>query len=138
MADKWAGNPTAYLGTTVAGFPNCYLVSGPNTGLGHTSVIYMYESQANYIASAISYARAHSVTALEPTAEAQQAFAADVDRLSVGTVWTSGCRSWYLNADGRNTNVWPGSTFSYRRMTRRFDPDHYVLHRRLAPVPTSP
>lgn len=139
MADKWASNPTAYLGTTVAGFPNCYLVSGPNTGLGHSSVIYMYESQANYIASAISYARAHSVNALEPTPDAQQDFAANVDRLSVGTVWTSGgCRSWYLNADGRNTNLWPGTTFSYRRMTQRFNPDHYVLHRSLAPVATSP
>jgi hypothetical protein len=138
MADKWAGNPTAYLGTTVAGFPNCYLVNGPNTGLGHTSVIYMFESQANYIASAISYARAHSVTALEPTPDAQQDFAANVDRLSVGTVWTSGgCSSWYLNADGRNTNLWPGSTFSYRRMTRRFNPDHYVLHRPVAPAATS-
>lgn len=137
MADKWADNPTAYLGTTVAGFPNCYLISGPNTGLGHSSMIYMYESQANYIASTISYARAHAVTALEPTPKAQQDFAASVDRLSVGTVWTSGgCRSWYLNAGGRNTNLWPGSTFRYRRLTRRFNPDHYVLHRPLAPVAT--
>lgn len=137
MADKWADNPTAYLGTTVAGFPNCYLISGPNTGLGHSSMIYMYESQANYIASTISYARAHAVTALEPTPKAQQDFAASVDRLSVGTVWTSGgCRSWYLNAGGRNTNLWPGSTFRYRRLTRRFNPDHYVLHGPLAPVAT--
>ncbi|KAA0085250.1 NAD(P)/FAD-dependent oxidoreductase [Mycolicibacterium sp. P9-64] len=138
MADRLAGDPTAYLGTTVAGFPNCYLVGGPNTGLGHSSVIFMYESQANYIASAISYARAHFVTALEPTSDAQQDFAANVDRLSVGTVWTSGgCRSWYLNADGRNTNLWPGSTLRYRWLTRRFNPDHYVLHRPLAPVATS-
>ncbi|OBK39173.1 4-hydroxyacetophenone monooxygenase [Mycobacterium sp. 1245111.1] len=132
MAASWAGNPTAYLGTTVAGFPNCYLINGPNIGLGHSSMIYMYESQANYIASALSYARAHSVTALEPTAEAQDAFTAKVDRLSIGTVWTSGgCRSWYLNINGRNTNLWPGNTFSYRRMTRRFNPDHYVVDRRL-------
>ncbi|OBI87910.1 flavin-containing monooxygenase [Mycobacterium asiaticum] len=139
MAQRWAGNPTAYLGITVAGFPNCYLIAGPNTGLGHTSVLYMYESQANYIASTISYARTHSVAALEPTRHAQEAYTAEVDRLSVGTVWSSGgCRSWYLNANGRNTNLWPGGTFSYRRRTRRFDPDHYVLRHRLAPAPASP
>ncbi|OBJ83794.1 flavin-containing monooxygenase [Mycobacterium asiaticum] len=139
MAERWAGNPTAYLGITVAGFPNCYLIAGPNTGLGHTSVLYMYESQANYIASTISYARTHSVAALEPTRHAQEAYTAEVDRLSVGTVWSSGgCRSWYLNANGRNTNLWPGGTLSYRRRTRRFDPDHYVLRHRLAAAPASP
>ncbi|OBK23478.1 flavin-containing monooxygenase [Mycobacterium asiaticum] len=139
MAERWADNPTAYLGTTVAGFPNCYLIAGPNTGLGHTSVLYMYESQANYIASTIGYARAHSVAALEPTVQAQESYTAEVDRLSAGTVWSSGgCRSWYLNANGRNTNLWPGGTLSYRRLTRRFDPDHYVLRGRLAPAPASP
>jgi cation diffusion facilitator CzcD-associated flavoprotein CzcO len=55
MAAVWDGNPTAYLGTSVAGFPNCYLIHGPNIGLGHTSVIHMFESQANYIAAAIGY-----------------------------------------------------------------------------------
>jgi cation diffusion facilitator CzcD-associated flavoprotein CzcO len=58
MAEKWSGNPAAYLGTTVAGFPNCYLIHGPNIGLGHTSVIQMFESHANYIAAAVSYAHA--------------------------------------------------------------------------------
>lgn len=131
MSERWAGNPTAYLGTAVAGFPNCYLINGPNVGLGHTSMIYMYESQANYILSTVRYARAHSVTAVEPTVEAQEAFTATVDELSSGTVWTSGgCKSWYLNREGRNTNLWPGSTLRYRRMTKRFVPDHHVLHRR--------
>lgn len=138
MAERWAGNPTAYLGTAVAGFPNCYLINGPNVGLGHSSMIYMYESQATYIVSAISYARAHSVAAIEPTVEAQEAFTAEVDRLSAGTVWTSGgCRSWYLNREGRNTILWPGSTFRYRRMTKRFDPGHHVLHRRRATTPSA-
>ncbi|WP_236595455.1 flavin-containing monooxygenase [Mycobacterium paraintracellulare] len=139
LAQAWDGNPTAYLGTTVAGFPNCYLIHGPNIGLGHTSMIHMYESQANYIAAAISYARAHRVAALEPSASAQKAFTAEVDRLSTGTVWTTGgCKSWYLNDQGRNTNLWPASTFSYRRRTRRFNPDHHVLHRHRAPTPITP
>jgi cation diffusion facilitator CzcD-associated flavoprotein CzcO len=138
MAEKWAGNPTAYRGTTVAGFPNCYLINGPNVGVGHTSMIYMYESQAQYIVSAISYALAHSVTAIEPTVEAQEAFNSEVDRLSAGTVWTrGGCRSWYLNRDGRNTSLWPGSTLRYRRMMKRFNPGHHLFHGRGAITPSS-
>ncbi|WP_236147340.1 NAD(P)/FAD-dependent oxidoreductase [Mycolicibacterium sp. CH28] len=136
MTEVWDGNPTAYLGTTVSGFPNCYLVHGPNIGVGHTSMIYMYESQANYIAGAISYARNHSIGTVEPTPAAQSAFTAEVDRLSEGTVWTSGgCTSWYLNENGRNINIWPGSTLGYRRRTMRFDASQHVLHRTNAPVP---
>jgi cation diffusion facilitator CzcD-associated flavoprotein CzcO len=130
MSERWAGNPTAYLGTTVAGFPNCYLIHGPNIGLGHTSVIHMFESQANYIAAAVSYAHANGLAGIEPTAAAQAAFTADVDRQSEGTVWTAGgCDSWYLNDSGRNANLWPGTTFDYRRRTLRFDPAAHLMHR---------
>ncbi len=72
LAEVWDGEPTAYLGTSVAGFPNCYLIHGPNFGLGHTSVIHMFESQANYIAAAVTYARDHVLAAVEPTPTAQQ------------------------------------------------------------------
>ncbi len=130
MADKWSGSPTAYLGTTVAGFPNCYLMHGPNIGLGHTSVIHMFESQANYIAAAVGYARAHALATVEPTPAAQEAFSAEVDRQSDGTVWTAGgCKSWYLNESGRNANLWPGTTFDFRRRTLRFDPAAHLTHR---------
>ncbi len=130
MAHVWDGNPTAYLGTAVAGFPNCYLIHGPNIGLGHNSVIHMFESQANYISAAIAYARAHDVAAVEPTAAAHEAFTAEVDRLSAGTVWTAGgCTSWYLNENGRNSNLWPGTTIDFRRRTMRFDPAAHVLRR---------
>jgi cation diffusion facilitator CzcD-associated flavoprotein CzcO len=139
MAQVWDGNPTAYLGTSVAGFPNCYLIHGPNIGLGHTSVIHMFESQANYIAAAIGYARAHDIASVEPTPAAQDAFTAEVDRLSAGSVWTAGgCKSWYLNDDGRNINLWPGTTFDYRRRTLRFDPARHLLHRAAAPTPVAP
>jgi cation diffusion facilitator CzcD-associated flavoprotein CzcO len=134
MAERWSGNPTAYLGTTVAGYPNCYLIHGPNIGLGHTSVIHMFESQANYIAAAVSYARANGLAGIEPTQAAQAAFTAEVDEQSDGTVWTAGgCDSWYLNDSGRNANLWPGTTFDYRRRTLRFDPAAHLRHR---PVPT--
>jgi cation diffusion facilitator CzcD-associated flavoprotein CzcO len=130
MAEQWSGNPTAYLGTTVAGFPNCYLIHGPNIGLGHNSMIYMFESQANYIAAAVGYAHANGLAAVEPTAAAQAAFTEEVDRQSEGTVWTAGgCKSWYLNKTGRNANLWPGTTFGYRRRTRRFDPTAHLMHR---------
>ncbi|MGW0323481.1 flavin-containing monooxygenase [Nocardia sp. NPDC003183] len=135
MAQVWGTSPTAYLGTSVAGFPNMYLMHGPNIGLGHTSVIHMFESQANYIAGAVGYTAEHELAAVEPTARAQQEFADDVERLGEGTVWTSGgCTSWYLNEDGRNTNIWPGSTFDFRRRTLRFDPTQHLMRRREATV----
>jgi cation diffusion facilitator CzcD-associated flavoprotein CzcO len=138
MAEVWDGNPTAYLGTSVAGFPNCYLIHGPNIGLGHTSVIHMFESQANYIAAAIGYARANGLTAVEPTPAAQKTFTDEVDHLSTGSVWTAGgCRSWYLNDNGRNINLWPGTTFDYRRRTVHFDPAQHLMHRLPSPVPVA-
>jgi cation diffusion facilitator CzcD-associated flavoprotein CzcO len=139
MVEVWDGNPTAYLGTSVAGFPNCYLVHGPNIGLGHTSVIHMFESQANYIVAAVGYTRAHDVASVEPTAAAQKAFTADVDQLSAGTVWTAGgCKSWYLNDEGRNNNLWPGTTIDYRRRTLRFDPAQHLMHRVPSATPVGP
>ena len=111
MSERWGGNPTAYLGTSVAGFPNCYLIHGPNIGTGHNSVLHMFESQANYIVAAVAYVRDHGLASIEPTRAAQAAHTAEVDRMSAGTVWTTGgCKSWYLNDSGRNVNIWPGST----------------------------
>jgi cation diffusion facilitator CzcD-associated flavoprotein CzcO len=130
MADRWAGNPTAYLGTAVAGYPNCYLIHGPNIGTGHNSVLHMFESQANYITAAVSYTAAHGLASVEPSQSAQAAYVAEVDRMSEGTVWTAGgCKSWYLNESGRNVNIWPGATFDFRRRTRRFDPAAHIMHR---------
>jgi cation diffusion facilitator CzcD-associated flavoprotein CzcO len=130
MADRWAGNPTAYLGTAVAGYPNCFLVHGPNIGTGHNSVLQMLESQAGYIAAAVGHVAAHGLACVEPTRAAEDAYAAEVERLSGGTVWTAGgCRSWYLNENGRNINIWPGTTFDFRRRTRRFDPAAHLTER---------
>jgi cation diffusion facilitator CzcD-associated flavoprotein CzcO len=95
MADGWAGNPAAYVGTAVAGYPNCYLIHGPNIGTGHNSVLHMFESQANYITAAVSYAAVHGLASVQPSHAAQAAYAAEVDRMSEGTVWTAGgCQSW--------------------------------------------
>jgi hypothetical protein len=105
------------------------MIHGPNIGSGHNSVIYMIESQVNYITGAIGYARTHGIAAIEPTPAAQTQFVAVVDDLSSGSVWTAGgCNSWYLNDTGRNINLWPGSTFDYRRRTLRFEPAEHLMH----------
>ncbi|WP_329064448.1 flavin-containing monooxygenase [Amycolatopsis sp. NBC_01480] len=138
MAEAWGDRPSAYLGTAVAGFPNCYLMHGPNVGLGHTSVIHMLESQANYLSAAVSHARDHGLASVEPTAAAQEDFTGHVEALGAGSVWTTGgCRSWYLNEHGVNTNIWPGSTLEFRRRTLRFEPAHHRRHRRTAGLTTA-
>lgn len=126
LTEAWAGSPRAHLGTTVAGFPNLFLLLGPNTGLGHTSVVYMIEAQIEHFMGAVRHMRRHGVAALEPRPEAQAAFVAEVDARMEGTVWTAGgCRSWYLDATGRNSALWPDFTWRFRRRAARFDPGEY-------------
>ncbi|KIQ19857.1 flavin-containing monooxygenase [Rhodococcus sp. MEB064] len=122
MADSWGESPRAYLGTTVAGFPNLYLMHGPNIALGHTSVIMMFESQLQYIERAMRHA-IEARGSIEPTERAQAEYSERIDELTEGTVWTSGgCSSWYLDPAGRNSNLWPGSILGYRSRAVRFDP----------------
>jgi hypothetical protein len=109
--------------------------AGRRASRGHNSAIYMIESQVNYITAAIGYARAHQLGAVEPTLSAQRAFVAEVDELSAGSVWTAGgCNIWYLNDEGRNINLWPGSTFDYRRRTR-VEPTQHLARRAPSPIP---
>jgi cation diffusion facilitator CzcD-associated flavoprotein CzcO len=132
LTAHWQGSPQAYLGTTVAGYPNFFMLLGPNTGLGHTSVVVMAEAQVDYVLDALRCARDRDAGAVEVRAEAQDAYNAQVQSRVGGTVWNSGgCASWYIDATGRNTTIWPGSTLSFRRSVRRFDPEHYLLR---APV----
>ncbi|HEY0061287.1 MAG TPA: NAD(P)/FAD-dependent oxidoreductase, partial [Telluria sp.] len=115
----------AYKGCTVAGFPNYFLITGPNTGLGHNSMIYMIESGVRYAVDAVQTIRARGLHSVEVTAQAQRAFNLDLQRRMRGTVWSTGCKSWYLDAAGHNYTLWPGFTFAYRRLTRRFDIENY-------------
>lgn len=126
MADVWNGSPRAHLGTTVAGFPNLFLLVGPNTGLGHTSMVFMIESQIAYVADALRAMDAEGHAVVEVRPEVQAAFADDVERQMDGTVWTSGCASWYLDTTGRNAVLWPTFTFRFRRRTRRFRTEEYI------------
>jgi cation diffusion facilitator CzcD-associated flavoprotein CzcO len=128
MAEHFAGSPQAYKGTTVAGFPNLFLLTGPNTGLGHNSIVYMLESQFNYVLDALRVMRERGAGRVEVRPEAQERFNANLQRAMQGTVWTTGgCASWYIDRNGLNTTLWPGWTWDFRRRTRRFDPDAYVF-----------
>jgi cation diffusion facilitator CzcD-associated flavoprotein CzcO len=132
LAEAWAGSPKAHLGTTVAGFPNFFMLMGPNTGLGHSSVIYMIEAQIEHLLAALRHLRGTGAAALEPRQEAQEAFVAAVDRQMEGTVWNAGgCRSWYLDRTGRNSALWPDFTWRFRRRVARLDPAEY---RTIAPA----
>lgn len=127
LDETWKGSPRAHLGTTVAGFPNLFILLGPNTGLGHTSVVYMIEAQIEFLMSALGYMERTGVATLEPRPEAQAAFVGEIERRMEGTVWTSGgCASWYLDGTGRNSTIWPDFTWRFRRRVARLDPAEFV------------
>lgn len=116
----------AYKGTTISGFPNAFVLVGPNTGLGHTSMVYMIESQLNYIVDAIDTMKARGITRVEVRADVQDAYNEELQQKLASSVWmTGGCASWYLDAHGNNTTLWPDFTFRFRRQTKRFDLDAY-------------
>jgi cation diffusion facilitator CzcD-associated flavoprotein CzcO len=126
LSDAFRGQLDNYKGTTFPDFPNFFMLGGPNTGLGHTSVIFMLESQLNYVAKAVKVALSDDVL-IEPKQHMAAKWSREVQAKLPGTVWGSGCSSWYLNADGQNTTIWPDFTFKYRQSTRHFDArDHRI------------
>jgi cation diffusion facilitator CzcD-associated flavoprotein CzcO/acetyl esterase/lipase len=128
LSDAWKDTMTAHLGTTVSGFPNLFLIQGPNTGLGHTSVIYMIEAQVEHIVHALGHMKRVGATSIEPTVEAQKAFVEKIDHDMKGTVWTAGgCQSWYLDRMGRNSTLWPGFTFNFARRVAPFAAGEYAV-----------
>ena len=128
LADVWQGSPAAYKGTTVAGYPNLFFMVGPNTGLGHNSIVFMIESQIEYVAAALRTMRGCRARRLEVRPEAQAAWGARLDRLTEGTVWVSGgCQSYYIDRNGHNSTLWPTFTWPFRRHLREFDEAAYTL-----------
>ena len=126
LAEHWNGRPQAYKGTTIAGFPNLFMLLGPHTGLGHTSVVLMIESQIEYVLGALRAMHEQHIGALEPRAAAQAAFVAGVRQRARGTVWESGgCASWYLDAGGHSV-LWPDSARRFQRALRHFDLTSYL------------
>jgi cation diffusion facilitator CzcD-associated flavoprotein CzcO len=127
LEEAWQGSPRAHLGTTVAGFPNLFILLGPNTGLGHSSMVYMIESQIAYVMDALRELRRNGHRTVEVRPDVQERYNRDVQRRMKRTVWSTGCKSWYLDEQGNNPTLWPDWTWRFRRRTSRFDPAEYLL-----------
>lgn len=129
LNEAWRDGAQAHLGITVSGFPNLFLLYGPYTNLGHNSIIYMLESQFRYVLGCVDAVRRARLDWIDVRPHVQDAFTREMRERLRSTVWETGCESWYMTADGKVVNNWPGFTFAYRRATRRPDPRHFRAHR---------
>jgi cation diffusion facilitator CzcD-associated flavoprotein CzcO len=121
LHQAWRDGAQAYLGISVSGFPNFFVIYGPNTNLGGNSIIYMLEGQISYVLDAVKALEAQRLAWLDVRPDVQDRFNSWVQSASHRSVWETGCHNWYTTASGRNTNNWPGHTFMYRYRVRRFD-----------------
>ena len=137
LDDAWHDGAEAHLGMAVPGFPNLFLLYGPNTNLGHNSIIFMIESQIRYLMGAVDHLRRRPRTDVDVKPAVADAWNAQVQAEIRDSVWNAGCDSWYKTASGKVTNNWPGAAYRYRLATRRFEPDHYRETRR-APIGDRP
>ena len=127
LGAQWQGAPAATrLGITVVGFPNLFMLVGPNTGLGHNSIVFMIECQVDYIVRALTAIRGKQNGVLRLRPDVQQDEYTQIQQKMKGTVWSSGCKSWYQNADGHIDTLWPGYTWEYWLKTRRFPVAEYL------------
>ena len=128
VAELWSEYPRAYLGTSLPHLPNLFLVTGPNTGIGHTSALFIIESQMNYIMSCITTALDKGYRTVEVTARAEAEYTEMIHREMEGTVWQAGgCNSWYKSKSGKVIAMFPGFSFTFRHLARRMDPRHHRL-----------
>ncbi len=127
LREAWSAGMQAHLGVTVAGFPNLFLVVGPNSGLGHNSMVFIIEAQTRYLAECVRLRDRAGARSISVPHRVQDAFNAELERRSARTVWASGCRSWYLDRFGNNRTLWPASSVDFWRRTRRVDPAHVQL-----------
>jgi cyclohexanone monooxygenase len=128
LEEHWQGSPQGYLGTMVSGFPNLFLVLGPNVGNGHSSATVVMEMQVDYLIAALRTLQRDGLRSADVRAAVQSDFNAEVQRRLRKTVWNAGgCSSYYLDANGRNSTIFPGSTLELRRRLSRFDRAAHVL-----------
>lgn len=125
LSEVWGINAEAYRGTTVHGFPNLYILVGPNTGLGHSSLILMIEAQVGYALQALQLLKSRGLRSLEVSRSEQTRYNEDMQERLKRTVWATGCDTWYTNSEGRNTTLWPGSTTEFIYRMRHFDAEAY-------------
>lgn len=135
LHDAWRERVSAFLGITVTGFPNFFILLGPNTGLGHNSVVLMIEAQVRYVMSCLRMMRQRGQEVMEVRTSSQQDFVERVRRRLATSVWQAGgCRSWYQDQrTGESPVVWPGSVVDYRRRTRSASAGDYLFGKREAP-----
>lgn len=126
IAKQWEEFPRAYLGTSLPGFPNLFIMTGPNTGIGHTSAIFIIEAQLSYIEKAIQRVRDSGTKTIEVTEKAEDAYTTMIHSEMVKTVWKSGgCTSWYQSKSGHVIAMFPGFSFTYRALAKNFKPGHH-------------
>ncbi|MFE2288787.1 flavin-containing monooxygenase [Streptomyces sp. NPDC059443] len=139
LREAWKDGMSAHRGTTIAGFPNLFMLLGPNTTLGHSSQVVMIEAQIGYVMDALKQIDKRGLASVEVRQEAQDAYNKALDAKLDGSVWNAGnCQSWYLDASGRNPSIWPTYTWRFRAQTKRFDLSEYQLAsqvRTTKPVP---
>ena len=127
LSEHWDRGASAYLGVTTQNFPNLFFMYGPNTNLGHNSIILMCEAQANFIVQAISNVEVRAAQSIEVKASVEDAYNDDIQSRLQNMVWSEVEDSWYKSGD-KVTNNWPGSVGEYRRIMRRFDPQQFLFH----------
>ncbi len=123
----WSPVPAAYLGCSTPGFPNLFVLLGPNTGLGHNSIVYMAEAQVEHMVRALGPVRARPGLAIEVRPEVLARYQQALEARLPQTIWATGCKSWYLDEHGRNSTLWPDFTFRFRAAARRPTEQAYTV-----------
>lgn len=123
----WREGAEAYKGISVAGFPNLFMLYGPNTNLAHSSIVFMLESQIRYVMQCVHALENRDLHFMDVKPHRQQSYSDGIQQALTHSVWEAGCTSWYKTASGKNTNNWPGFTFSYRLLTSKLDLEDYKL-----------
>jgi len=129
LKEHWAGaGMSAYCGATIPGFPNFFMLAGPNTGIGHTSLVVMIEAQVAHVVGALGTMERRKAAVIDVRPEVAARWSTEIQAKAAPTVWNSGgCSSWYLDDAGRNTTLWPDYTFRFVRRARHFNPDDYLI-----------
>lgn len=125
LTEAWQDGAEAYKGISVSDFPNLFILYGPNTNLGHNSIIYMLESQFEYVLRCVKAMKQHNARSIDVKETAMRKYNQDIQAQIGNTVWQAGCTSWYQNESGKNTNNWPTFTFKYRALTHNLAPEDY-------------
>ncbi len=128
LTELWDGSPWAHRCSTVNGYPNFFILGGPNFGTGHMSAVAMFEHQFVYVLDALAKIERRGIASVDVRRDVEERFVAEIDRKMAGTVWmTGGCDSWYVDETGRNSTLWPDWTSEHAKATERFDIGEYEI-----------